>query len=320
MIEIDGSLGEGGGQMVRTAFSLSAITKKPFTIKNIRMKRKKPGLQPQHLTACITASTICQGNLNGASLDSHEISFEPDGIYGGEYEFDIGTAGSTILVAQTILPILLFAKFPSAVRIIGGTHVKKSPGYDYFENVFLPALERFGIKIQSTLIRSGYYPKGGGILELSITPYLLKGNTDWENKDPMQGIIRICRLPLAIAEREKKTLEDRDISGIRILNESSFSEGNAITIWQGFKGACSVGERGKRAEIVASELADAFHQETEEVDSHLADQLLLYAALAKGTTIYRTSKITTHLETNANLISKFVERSMQIEKKTIKIT
>ncbi|MEW6528608.1 MAG: RNA 3'-terminal phosphate cyclase [Candidatus Micrarchaeota archaeon] len=255
MIEIDGSYGESGGQIVRTALSLSAITKKPINIFNIRANRPNPGLAAQHITAARAVRNICRGTLSHCEIGSTELTFEPGEIFGGRYEFNVGTAGSVILVAQTIIPILLYASKPSAVRIIGGTHVMKSPSYDYFEKVFIPAISLFEAQIKSRMLRSGYYPKGGGEIELNINKSQLKGNEIWARdvcEPDVAVIIRISGLPLAIAVREKKIFLQNEIERVQIFEEHG-EPGNAILAWNGFLGSYALGERGKRAESVAQE-------------------------------------------------------------------
>ncbi|MEW6722701.1 MAG: RNA 3'-terminal phosphate cyclase, partial [Candidatus Micrarchaeota archaeon] len=190
-IEIDGSYGEGGGQIIRTALTLSAITQKAVRIMNIRANRPNPGLQPQHLTACRAVRSICRGTLGAAEVGSRGISFEPGPIVGGKYDFDIGTAGSVTLVAQTVLPILLFAEKGSEVRITGGTHVMKSPSYDYFERVFVPALKNFGVEAGCRMLKPGYYPRGGGVMEFSVEPQKPKGCTAWGAGEGVQAILRL---------------------------------------------------------------------------------------------------------------------------------
>lgn len=310
MIEIDGSYGEGGGQIIRTAIALSAITNKPVHISNIRANRPNPGLAAQHLTAARAVRSICRGTLSHCEIGSTEFSFEPGEIVGGRYEFHIGTAGSVVLVAQTVLPILLSASKPSVVRITGGTHVMKSPSYDYFEKVFVPAISVLGAKVQSRLIRSGYYPKGGGEIELNVAPSKLKGNEKWMKETGTTVKIRISNLPISIAVREKKIFVQNNIENVRIWEERG-EPGNAILAWSGFVGAYALGEKGKRAEQVAEECLEELQKEKKagsDVDRHLADQLLVYASLAEGTTRFKTSEITSHARTNAYVISKLVER------------
>ncbi|MEW6748507.1 MAG: RNA 3'-terminal phosphate cyclase [Candidatus Micrarchaeota archaeon] len=318
-VEIDGSYGESGGQILRTSLTLSAITQKPFRISNIRAKRSNPGLRSQHLTACKAVRKVCRGTLTGAELESTELSFEPGPIVGGKYDLDIGTAGSVTLVAQTLIPILLKASKPSELSITGGTHVMKAPGYDYFERVFLPAIRLFGADVETKLIRTGYYPKGGGKIELTVKPSQLKGHSSWLQDEHVTVLIRLADLPLKIAIREKKVFMENDISHIMIREEHALSPGNAVTAWRGFRGAYSLGEKGKRADIVAKEALDALNAEKWDVDMHLADQLLLYAALAEGPSSYRASQVTEHLKTNAYVISRFIERKIDLDEGKIRV-
>jgi RNA 3'-terminal phosphate cyclase (ATP) len=312
MISIDGSYGEGGGQIIRTALTLSAITQKPFRISNIRANRPNSGLQPQHIMACKAVRNISRGNLSGAEVGSREFAFEPGPIVGGKYEFDIGTAGSVTLVAQTIIPILLRASKESEVRIIGGSHVMKSPGYDYFEKVFIPGAALFGASIESKMVRPGYFPKGGGIIDIKVTPAELHGCAIFPQEDAVQVIIRLSGLDDGIAIREKKIFVQNGIEKIYLRRDEALCVGNAVTAWKGLHGAYVLGEKGKRAELVAKEAVDALLAEKEDVDVHLADQILLYAALAQGATKYTTSAISEHLRTNAYVISRFLERKIDI--------
>ena len=262
--------------------------------------------------ACKAVNKVCQGRLKGAKLGAMDLIFEPGEIAGGDFEFDIGTAGAVTLVAQSIIPLLLKASKESKVTIIGGTHVMKSPGFDYFAQVFLPAMVSLGAHVKSQLIKPGYYPKGGGVIELFVKPSTLKGSSDWSMDENARAIIRLAKLPSHIAEREKNILKENDIHDISIYEEASFSPGNAVTVWQGFKGAYALGERGKKAELVAQEAVDDLHSESRDVDTHLADQLLIYAAMSAGKTSYQTSKITEHLRTNAYVIERFTKRKISL--------
>lgn len=313
MIEIDGSHGEGGGQIIRTSLTLASVTGKPVSITNIRAGRSRPGLRPQHLMACSSVRKICRGSIEGAELEGTELEFTPGKIVGGRYEFNIGTAGSVTLVAQTVIPILLAASKKSHVRIIGGTHVMKAPGYDYFENVFIPAIKRFGANVESSMIKPGYYPKGGGVIDIEIEPSGLRGCTYWGADNHVEAIIRLSGLPESIAIREKKIFVQNEIEDIRIRQEEALSVGNAVTAWRGMRGSYVLGEKGKRAEVVAKECLDNLLAEERDVDMHLADQLLIYAALAEGETSYSTSSISDHLRTNAYVISRFLEREISID-------
>jgi RNA 3'-terminal phosphate cyclase (ATP) len=252
MIEIDGSHGEGGGQIIRTSMTLSAITGKAVKITNIRANRPNPGLQPQHLTACKAVRNVCRGTLSHADVGSTELSFDPGPIVGGKYEFDIGTAGSVTLVAQTLLPILLRASKESELTIIGGTHVMKSPGYDYFERVFMPAIARFGVDAKCRMLRPGYYPRGGGVMELDVSPASLKGVMDWPQTDDTQVMVRISGLPTPVAIREKKIFVQNGIERVFIRQDEALSIGNAVTAWRGYRGAYTLGEKGKWAETCST--------------------------------------------------------------------
>lgn len=319
IIKINGAYGEGGGQIIRTCLTLSAITKKSFEIFNIRAQRTKPGLQPQHLMACLAVNKLCHGDLQGAQIGSTSLAFTPHEITGGEYEFNIGTAGSVTLLAQTLIPICLFAPQPSHIRIIGGTHVQKSPGYDYFAQVFIPAIRKLGVSVTTKLIKAGYYPQGGGIIELNITPGKLHACCDWHTTEKSQAIIRLARLPLTIAQREQQILQQHHIQNIVIHEDDAYSVGNAVTVFQGFKGAYVLGERGKRAEIVAQEAFEMLQQEEGEMDAHLADQLLIYAFLAEGQTCFTTSRISEHFKTNVFVLSQFIDRKILFENKKVLI-
>ncbi len=316
IIEIDGSEGEAGGQVIRTALTLSAITKKPVRIFNIRAKRPKPGLQAQHLTAVKAVRNICRGTIEGAELLSKELTFTPGEIIGGRYEFNIGTAGSVVLVAQTLLPILLFAEKKSELIITGGTHVIKSPSYDYFEKIFLRAIKIMGVMVESKIIRTGYYPRGGGQIEIVIEPSKLIGISGLPNEMEIHTIIRISNIPLSVAIREKKVFVQNNINDVKIIEENALDAGNALLVWCGLNGVYALGEKGKRAEIVAQEAVDQLKKENNNVDKYLADQLLIYAVLADGQTTFRTSEITEHFKTNVNVISKFINRKITLEENT----
>jgi RNA 3'-terminal phosphate cyclase (ATP) len=313
MIEIDGSYGEGGGQIIRTSLTLSAITQKPIRITNIRANRPNPGLQPQHLTACKAVRNVCRGTLSHAEVGSAELAFEPGPIVGGRYEFDIGTAGSVTLVAQTLLPILMRATKPSELRIVGGTHVMKSPGYDYFERVFIPAIAQFGADVEARILRPGYYPRGGGEIEVKAKPSDLRGCTDWPQGSGIEALIRLSGLPELIAVREKKVFVQNGHERVYLRRDEALSVGNAVTAWSGLRGGYVLGEKGKRAELVAQEALDAVLSEKHDVDMHLADQLLVYAALAEGETGFAAGTVTEHLRTNAFVISKFIDRKIELD-------
>lgn len=319
MIEIDGSTGEGGGQVLRTALSVACVLQKPIRITNIRAGRSQPGLKAQHLTVCNLLAKITNAKIEGAALGSTEIEFSPGEISGGEYSFDIGTAGSITLLLQAALPVLAHAKHPSLLSITGGTHVAFSPTFDYFSEVFLPAAAKFGVNAEVRMLQAGFYPKGGGNAELKVQPSKLAGAA-FEPQDHRHVLYSIISsgLPPHVAEREEKELEKalhgHELRG-KITEVRSSCAGNAVTVWSGFVGSSSLGEAGKPAEKVAGEAAEAFLAEVKSgasVDSHLADQLPLYAALAEGKSAYGTSKFTQHLITNAEVLSALTGRNIRL--------
>ncbi len=319
-MEIDGSRGEGGGQLTRTALTLSALTNTPVRIFNIRAKRDKPGLRPQHLAAAKAVRSIARGTLEGAEEDSRELSYTPSGIIGGKYEFNIGTAGSSILVAQTILPLLLSAAKPSEAKITGGTHNPGAPSYDYFERVFLPALAHLGCPIEAEMFRAGYYPRGGGKIRIRVKPSKPKPTGYWARVPFPQtrAIISLANLPMQIAIREKKIFYHNDMR-VYVREEKCTGQGNSILAYRGFVGFQVMGEKGKPSEKVGEECFNGIRQEGDvDVDHRLADQLLIYAALA-GKTSYKTSRISSHTATSINLIEKFLPNRFSMDGATIKV-
>ncbi|MGB9716006.1 MAG: RNA 3'-terminal phosphate cyclase, partial [Thermodesulfovibrionales bacterium] len=206
MLEINGSFGEGGGQVLRTSLSLSCLLKKPFKIFNIRIKRKKPGLMPQHLMGIRALKLISNAEVKGDSAGSLELVFEPKEVKAGEYVFDIGTAGSVSLLLQALLPPLIFAKDKSSLSLKGGTHVPFSPTFNYINEVFIPAIKMLGIEIEANIENYGFYPKGGGKVKAEIMPadritsmnFLERGEIK-----RIKGISAVANLPLSIAERQK---------------------------------------------------------------------------------------------------------------------
>ena len=321
MIEINCGLGEGGGQLIRSSLTLAALTNTSVKLFNIRANRPNPGLAMQHLTGAKAVRSICRGELEGAELGSKELIFKPGKIIGGKYDFNIGTAGSVCLVAQTILPILLKADKKSIIRIKGGTHVFKSPTYDYFEQVFLRALNLMSAKVSSEILKTGYYPKGGGEIELIVEPSELNPIEFFPKEEKIKAIIRLGSLPTHIGVREKKILvqEGMELEDIQLMEEKTLSPGNCITLISGSKGVSKLGEKGKRAEQVAEEAIHSIKEQLKfDVDYRLADQLLLYYALI-GKGEYSTPKITNHLKTNKEIISKFLNIEIKLEENKVKL-
>ncbi|MBI5665660.1 MAG: RNA 3'-phosphate cyclase, partial [Nitrospirae bacterium] len=208
-IEIDGSFGEGGGQILRTALSLSCITGHPLRLFNIRKGRKKPGLMPQHITCVNAAAMISRAQVSGNEKGSTELTFIPGNVRAGHYVFDIGTAGSSSLVFQTLLLPLIFTGEESDITIKGGTHVPLSPTYDYISDVFLPMLKMTGIDVDASITRYGFYPKGGGEVSFRIHPAkTIKGMhlTSRGALLSVSGLSGVSNLPISIAERQKASV------------------------------------------------------------------------------------------------------------------
>lgn len=319
MLEIDGSLGEGGGQVLRTSLSVAAVLGKKVRVYNIRAGRENPGLRPQHLAACRLVAKVCGGKLEGAVPGSSEIVFEPGQPKGGRYSFDIGTAGSVTLLLSAVLPVLLTAKVPSEISVRGGTHVSGAPTYDYFAAVFLPALAAFGAHATAEMKSCGFYPKGGGEAVMRVQPCNLSGHAFAKGKHGKIGYSIVCsNLPPHVPERQEGKIRAA-FFGKEILGEAKsfqgLSAGNAVTLWSGNFGASCLGQQGRRAEEVALEACQSLALEisgSASVDSHLADQLLPYAALAEGRTSYSALRFSGHLKTNAEVLHRMTGRNIRL--------
>ncbi len=318
MITIDGSLGEGGGQILRTSLALAAITGTPVTIEHIRAKRPKPGLQRQHLMAVQAAAQVCNGELSGAELGSRTITFTPQAPCAGNYVFDIGSAGSTTLVLQTVLPILLRAAGPSHLRISGGTHNSMAPSIEFLQESFLPQLHSCGVDASITLERHGFYPAGGGTLLATIQPWLAPITLDLQQRGKhlgQQAAVLLANLPEHIASREAQTVKhglhwsESDVSEHHV---SADGPGNAIVARLRYTQVTTVftafGELRKAAEQVALDCVKQVKRYTKHsapVCEHLADQLLLPLALGAGG-CFRTHTPSQHTHTNATIIAGFL--------------
>ena len=321
-------MGEGGGQVLRTSLSLSLITQQPFAIHQIRAKRKPPGLRPQHLGSVIAAKDICSGRVIGEELGSKSIKFFPGSIKSGNYTFDIGTAGSTSLLLQTIYLPLSFANHYSKVTIYGGTHVPWSPCFHYIAWNWLPYLSSIGIDLSVSMERAGYYPEGGGkiIAQMSPLKKLSPINLLQRGKvKEIRGISAVSNLPRKIAERQRDQVVRRlgtryPLNDIRIKDLPSNNKGTILFLMIECEHtrACffGLGELGKPAEGVADDAIEAtlnFLNCDGAIDPFLADQLLLPSAIIKSTSIFTTSKVTNHLLTNAKIIMQFLPVEIRIE-------
>ena len=320
MLTIDGSHGEGGGQILRTALALSLVTGTPFRIERIRAGRKKPGLARQHLTAVQAAAKIGRAQVTGASLRSMELTFIPASVAPGEYRFTVGTAGSTTLVLQTVLPALLTAPGPSTLALEGGTHNPFAPPFDFLQKCFLPVLNRMGPKVVATLGRPGFYPTGGGQVEVTITPAVELARLDLRERGGIRrrsAAALVAGLPRHVAERERALVRRQlglEHSQAEVVELSADQgPGNVVRIeieseWitEVFTG---FGQRGVRAEVVARRTVEAARRYLAAdvpVGEHLADQLLIPLALAGGGS-FKTLPLTRHALTNAEVLKKFLE-------------
>ena len=330
MIKIDGSAGEGGGQVLRTCLSLSALTGRPFQITNIRAGRKNPGLRPQHLTAVNALAALCRADTIGATLNSQSITFIPESRpLGGEYKFDVadaaagGSAGSITLIFQSLLYPLLFAEQPSTIYLRGGTHVPFSPPYHFISHVFQPALSQLGIAVSTTLKAWGWYPQGQGEMAATITPQPGISSIDFPRKEKsneIHGVAAVTNLPAHIpqrmAQRATNLFADNGlVANITPVRERGAAPGAGIFLWTGLAGFSCLGRPGLAAEKVAkAAVADclAFIENRAEVGQHLADQLLLPLALSRGRSSFTTNILTSHTITNAQLLRRWLDVEIEI--------
>ena len=290
-IEIDGSQGEGGGQVLRTSLTLSAITGRPVRIEKIRAGRTKPGLKRQHLTCVKAVAEICDAKVSAVEVGSGELEFVPGAIKGGDYRFDVGTAGSVTLVAQTVLPVLLKADVPSTVTITGGTHVPFAPIWEFFVETYLPELRKMGARVEAELEACGFYPAAGGVVKLRVWPlaedaapgaYTL---TDMGAYRGGKVVGVVSAIPDSIAEAEVGIVGTQ----LRTLNlvpevrrVESFGPGNYCYVQLDYEHGSvvfsSVGTYAKSRKAVAHEVVHGvreFVKSGKACEKHLADQLLV---------------------------------------------
>ena len=322
MIQIDGS--QGGGQMLRTALTLAMVTGKPFRMTHIRGQRRKPGLMRQHLTCVTAAREISGGSTDGAEIGSTELIFSADAIAAGDYTFAIGTAGSTGLLLQTLLPALWMADGPSTLKLSGGTHNPLAPPFDFLERGYLPAMRRMGAEAELRLVETGFAPAGGGMIECDITPCKnLKAFDLMDRGEHQSWNVRVPfrNLPATIAQRIlKAVLQKLPCEDARIHQlPDGPGQGVAATIDCQFEHSrevfCAFGQKGVTAEKVGKRLGGLAMRHLDSgvsVGSHLADQLLLPMAMAGGGR-FTTSEPDEHLPTNISVISKFLDVHFQVE-------
>jgi RNA 3'-terminal phosphate cyclase (ATP) len=329
LLELDGSLGEGGGQILRTCLTLSLLTGRPFRLLNIRAGRPKPGLQPQHLASVRAAATIGKAHLRGDSLNSAQLTFEPGEVKAGKYRIPIGTAGATGLVLHTVyLPLALRGGGDSELTLEGGTHVKASPCFHFLDTTWRAYMELLGISVRLQLKRPGFYPRGGGRVDVQIRgicqvrPLQLPERSEITRAHILSAV---ADLPETIAHRQARRALQR-------LKPACLQVEVSEETWQGGPGTLlavtlqtkpvptlyfGLGERGKPAERVADEAADQVFAYLDAspaaVDEHSADQLALPLALAPGQSDFKVTAVTRHLLTNVDVIRRFVERDITVE-------
>ncbi|MGB7323442.1 MAG: RNA 3'-terminal phosphate cyclase [Rubripirellula sp.] len=324
MIEIDGSEGEGGGQIIRSSLALAAVTGKPVRLNNIRAGRSKPGLLRQHLTGVKAIAEIAGGEMVGADLGSCELTFTPGKVRGGDYQYQVGSAGSAILVAQTVLPALLMSGTAATVTIDGGTHASWAPPFDFFERCFLPLVNQMGANVTATIAAHGFYPAGGGEITVVVNPTLgLRGIELVDRVGDMRPRVTalVSKIPTSVGDREcdvirRKADWNADVCEVIDVAKSG-GPGNSVMIECQFDNVTELfvgfGKIGVRAEQVArSTLREARKYLVSDVPvgPYLADQLLMPAGLAASrghTSRFRTTTLTQHSLTHIEVLKRFLD-------------
>ncbi|NIO42000.1 MAG: RNA 3'-phosphate cyclase [Burkholderiales bacterium] len=329
-LRIDGAHGEGGGQLVRTAVALAALTGNALRIDQVRAHRDKPGLAAQHLAAVRAVATLCDAKCSGLELRSRCIEFTPGRLRGGEFRFDVGTAGSVTLVLQAVLPVLICAGQHAKVIITGGTDVRRSPPADYFCEVLLPLLARMGAQVGIDVVRRGYYPQGGGQVCVEVSPAPLRA-LRLSRAGAIESVnarVHVSNLPVQIAERMRDAMlarlapvvkADISVDTVALGSESAVGAGGAVVAWARttctFLGAGRVAERGIRAETLGDSVGAALARDLSSgvtLDSHASDQLLIYLALVGEHSTLMTSRLTSHTRTAMWLIGQFLPVQFQV--------
>jgi len=331
-IHIDGSQGEGGGQVLRSSLALSLVTGRPFTIDNIRAKRQRPGLLRQHLTSLEAAMEVGRCHTEDARIGATKLTFEPSGIRGGKHSFTVGTAGSATLVLQTVLPALMLAGEPSSLTLRGGTHNPMAPPFDFLERVYLPLVRRLGPNIKATLVRCGFFPAGGGEFQVEIEPVKKLSNLELTERGEItkrKGRILLAQLPNHIAERERSSLLEKtgwaEESVVVETVRNSLGPGNVVMLEIASENVTELftgfGEIGVKAEKVARKAVESYQEYLAAdvpVGAYLADQLMLPLAITawqgSGPSTFRTLPLTQHSQTHIDILQRFLEIEIKVEK------
>lgn len=326
MLTIDGSFGEGGGQIIRSSLALSLVTGKPFRVFNVRAGREKPGLRQQHLTAVNAAAEVGGAQVDGAGVGSQQFTFVPGRVRAGDYVFRIGTAGSTTLVLQTVLPPLMLADGPSVLTLEGGTHNVHAPPFEFLDQTFLPLVGRVGPSISIELERYGFYPPGGGRFSVMIEPTGESRRLDLLERGRVlarRARALVVKLAPHIAERELEVIRQQlGLTDEELRIETSgnaLSPGNVLTVEVESEALTEVftgiGERGVRAETIAERVAAEaarYLSIDAPVGEHLADQLLIPLALSGGGS-YLTGPLSLHTTTNIEIVKMFLDVEITAE-------
>lgn len=323
MLTLDGSRGEGGGQILRTALALSMVTGKAFRMNAIRAGRKKPGMMRQHLTCVQAAQRVCHAHVRGAEIGSTTLTFEPGPISSGTFEFAVGTAGSTTLVLQTIFAALMQADGPSHVRITGGTHNPMAPSADFIERVWLPTLAGMGVHSEFRCTRPGFFPAGGGQIEATVHPGRAAKWTRLAGNPRVDAVwAAVAELAQGIAHRELVEVAEHlglDRARMEVRRWDAASAGNVICVEVDSDGQpeliFGLGERGKEATAVAADVVNEVRQFLKvgaPVGEHLADQLILPLALGEGG-VFRTGPPSRHTTTQIDTVRMFLDVDIQCE-------
>lgn len=328
---------EGGGQILRTSIALAAVTRKKIKIYNVRANRKLPGLRPQHLTSIQAIAKMTNADVSGLSIGATEVYFEPNSTRGGEYSFDIGTAGSTTLILQALLPAAAFATSKTSLRIRGGTDNPLAPQVDFLSEIFLPTIAKMGVEVEFFLKRRGFYPEGGGIIEVSLSP--LKALSplhlmDFKKVKKVSGKAYSCRLPSHIVQRMAKSAKETlrtEYLDVNMVEESLSLTDEACSPGQGcgiiliaetdngaLLGAHQLGRIGISAEKVGQEVAKVLLETLRTrapVDEYLADQLVVWMSLAKGHSTIKVSSLTLHTLTAIAVCERILPVQFQVQGK-----
>lgn len=329
MIEVDGAHGEGGGQILRTAVSLSAVLCEPVHVKGIRAGRPNPGLAAQHVTGIEAVAGLCDAEVDGLQVGSTDITFRPGTLIGGEFAFNVGTAGSISLILQAcILPAAL-SKAPVTLTLRGGTDTRWSPPIDYTRLVHLPLARRMGVAFDIEVIRRGFYPEGGGETVARAGPCAAISGIDLSQRGDylrVSGVSHAQNLPEHVASRMKHAAL-KDLVGHKNVKvdtdlRSGVSTGAVIVLAAEYErtvlGSSALGQRGVRAETLGETCASGLEETMRSgatVDEHMVDQMVPYMALAKGDSVLLAEELTGHAETNIWVVEKFIGRRFATSKR-----